>query len=206
MINTTKNTRMLNGYRLIYKPNHQSSMKSSNWNGYVYEHIFIAEKHLGRSLIFNEVVHHLNGDRCCNNQDNLIVLERGQHVKLHKWIDKGAPRIEKSCENGENSGKSSNNFSSLSSYCTVCNTVLGKNSSTYCSIECRAFDNRKINRPNVDILLKDINSMPILQVGKKYGVSDNTIRKWMKSYNIQKTILSRAKDTSLEGAETSGEV
>ena len=40
-----------------------------------------------------------------------------------------------------------------------------------------------------------------------YNVSGNAVKKWMKRYNdADMTILSQAKDTSLEGAETSGEV
>ncbi len=48
---------------------------------------------------------------------------------------------------------------------------------------------------------------PSLQLGKKYGVSDNAIRKWCKSYNIDvKAIRSRASDKSEEGSETTGVV
>lgn len=39
---------------------------------------------------------------------------------------------------------------------------------------------RKVLRPSIDILKKEINNMGYSAVGRKYGVSDNAIRKWIK--------------------------
>ena len=44
--------------------------------------------------------------------------------------------------------------------------------------------NRKVNRPTKEILEKEIVEYPITTVGRKYGVSDNSIRKWCKYYQI----------------------
>lgn len=43
---------------------------------------------------------------------------------------------------------------------------------------------RKIERPTLEQLLKDIEDTNYVQTGKKYGVSDNSIRKWIKNYKI----------------------
>jgi hypothetical protein len=40
------------------------------------------------------------------------------------------------------------------------------------------------NRPTREQLEKDILGMPVITIGGKYGVSDNSIRKWAKSYGI----------------------
>lgn len=40
------------------------------------------------------------------------------------------------------------------------------------------------NRPSKEQLQKDIEEMPMTSVGKKYGVSDNAIRKWARKYGI----------------------
>lgn len=49
----------------------------------------------------------------------------------------------------------------------------------------RAFKQRKVvNRPSKELLLNEINEMTFVDVGKKYGVTDNTIRKWCKNYKI----------------------
>jgi hypothetical protein len=39
---------------------------------------------------------------------------------------------------------------------------------------------RKVERPSLDILLKDIEEIGYKGTGRKYGVSDNSIRKWIK--------------------------
>lgn len=47
-------------------------------------------------------------------------------------------------------------------------------------IDCSRKKRRKINRPDIQVLLKDINDIGYVKTGKKYGVSDNCIRKWIK--------------------------
>lgn len=43
---------------------------------------------------------------------------------------------------------------------------------------------RKVIRPSKEILEKEILEFPMTKLGLKYGVSDNSIRKWCKSYEI----------------------
>lgn len=64
--------------------------------------------------------------------------------------------------------------------CPVCNRQKHITNNT-CSPECRAIANRKvINRPSREQLLELIEISSYVQVGKLFGVSDNTIRKWVK--------------------------
>ncbi len=49
-------------------------------------------------------------------------------------------------------------------------------------IKCSAINHRKVERPAYEILLKEIKENSYLAVGRKYGVSDNAIRKWIKNY------------------------
>lgn len=42
--------------------------------------------------------------------------------------------------------------------------------------------NRKVERPNYFILRTDVYKLGYSATGRKYGVSDNTIRKWIKNY------------------------
>jgi hypothetical protein len=49
----------------------------------------------------------------------------------------------------------------------------------------RSFLNRKIDRPPHEVLITEIKEMGYSAVGRKYGVSDNAVRKWMKDYKKQ---------------------
>lgn len=53
--------------------------KNKNYN----EHRKIMEEYLNRKLHYNEVVHHKNGNTKDNNIENLIVMSRIDHAKLH---------------------------------------------------------------------------------------------------------------------------
>lgn len=48
-----------------------------------------------------------------------------------------------------------------------------------------AFWNRKVERPTYNTLKQDIKMNGYSRTGRKYGVSDNTIRKWIRSYENQ---------------------
>lgn len=55
----------------------------------------------------------------------------------------------------------------------------------FCSHECGNFYSRKVQRPNKEELLSLINQkIPWTHLGKKYGVTDNCIKKWARRYNI----------------------
>lgn len=64
----------LAGYRMIYKPDHPSARKS----GWIFEHRFVIENILGRSLLKKEIVHHKNKVRDDNRPENLILIEIGK--------------------------------------------------------------------------------------------------------------------------------
>ena len=73
-------------------------------------------------------------------------------------------------------------------YCGVCSdkfeyelTIREK----YCSKECGNIGRRKVKeRPEKEELYQVLKSTPFVRVGDMYGVSDNAVRKWCKTYNI----------------------
>lgn len=50
-------------------------------------------------------------------------------------------------------------------------------------MKCSSISQRKVERPSLESLLEDINKLGYSATGRKYGVSDNAIRKWIKNYN-----------------------
>ena len=85
------------GYRWVYTLNPTSSMK-----GWIKEHKLIAEWAIGRSLEENEAVHHVNFNKSDNRIENLQVMTKEEHSRLHsfelndkKWSVDNAAWVEK---------------------------------------------------------------------------------------------------------------
>lgn len=66
------------GYVMVYAPDHPRAQ-----HGYIWEHILVVEKELGRYLEPDEVVHHIDRRKDNNDPSNLLVLTKTQHCALH---------------------------------------------------------------------------------------------------------------------------
>ena len=71
--------KLKNGYIHLYKPNYPNAAE----DGYIREHRFIMEQHLGRYLNRDEIVHHKDGDSLNNYIGNLEVMTNSEHMKIH---------------------------------------------------------------------------------------------------------------------------
>jgi hypothetical protein len=72
-------TKLRSGYVRVYAPDHPRAHRPQ---GYVYEHILVAERVLGRHLPEGAVVHHINGDPSDNRPANLAILPSTEYHNL----------------------------------------------------------------------------------------------------------------------------
>ena len=68
-----------NGYVLLRIKSHPKSSR----DGLIMEHRVVMEQKLGRYLKDSEIVHHKNEIKNDNRIENLEVMERGKHTRLH---------------------------------------------------------------------------------------------------------------------------
>lgn len=122
-------------------------------------------------------------EKCGNNgfwKDKEIILEIDH--KDGNWQNNKPENLRFLCPNCHSQ---TDNFYNKkeSSYCE-CGNLKFKHSKS--CIDCGFKRNRKVkDRPSKEELEQDIKDIKyFVQIGKKYGVSDNAVRKWAKSYGI----------------------
>ncbi len=73
------------GYVLIHAPGHPRATP----NGYVFEHILVLEKILGRPILVTECPHHINGVKTDNSPGNLMLFAtKGMNTAYHHQLRK----------------------------------------------------------------------------------------------------------------------
>jgi len=83
VIGFTKSRKKSPTYKLIYNPDHPYTTKM----GYVREHRLAMEKHLGRYLKKNEIVHHIDGNGLNNILSNLELMLKKDHDRMNTELN-----------------------------------------------------------------------------------------------------------------------
>lgn len=121
----------------------------------------------GKKLVCH--LDHINGISNDNRVENLRILCPNCHSQTDTYAGKKrkGPKVKKLIDYD---------------YCIHCKSE--SNGSLFCK-KCQSkmsILRRKVERPSKDILLKEVEALGYLGTGRKYGVSDNAIRKWLKNY------------------------
>jgi len=119
---------------------------------------------------------HIDGDHFNNVLENLRVLCPNCHAKTPTYRGKN-----KKNKSSETSKTKIERIKTKKIYnCSSCGVELKTNCKTGVCLSCHSISQRKVSRPPKDQLIKEVEESSYLAVGKKYGVSDNSIRKWIK--------------------------
>lgn len=122
------------------------------------------------------ILDHINGVNNDNRIENLRIVCPNCNATLNTH---GGKNI----KNGKFHYKSDGKFHYKSdgelNYCK-CGDVIDR-SANRCK-PCDSIYQRRVDRPSYKQLLKEIEETNYCAVGRKYGVSDNAIRKWVKNY------------------------
>ena len=108
---------------------------------------------------------HINGNRLDNRIENLRIICPHCHSQTDTFRGKA------------NKGKK-NYIETKKYHCSDCNEEITRGADR-CA-PCYQKSQRKVERPSSEILLADIDKLGYSGTGRKYGVSDNSIRKWIK--------------------------
>lgn len=119
---------------------------------------------------------HVDGDHYNNTLENLKILCPNCHAKTPTY--RGKNKRNKKTNSKATKGKHPH-------FCSSCGVTLSGKSKTGLCKSCCSISQRKVERPLVEQLIKEVEESSYLAVGRKYGVSDNTIRKWLKQKIVE---------------------
>jgi len=90
--------RIREGRYYIYSPNHPHPNALGK---YVLRYRLVVDKNLGRFLHPSEQVHHINGNPTDDRIENLQVMSRSEHARLHCELRNAAKRLPASKQKGQ---------------------------------------------------------------------------------------------------------
>lgn len=125
------------------------------------------------------ILDHINGVNNDHRLENLRLLCPNCNATLPTHCGKHKGKSKRRCK-AEGCSNLHKNEHFCSNKCQG-KTFRGKNSESTSRIYKPRLSRRKAKRPPLDQLLKEVEELGWTGTGRKYGVSDNAIRKWVKN-------------------------
>ena len=149
----------------------------ANEDGQVYVHIIVAEEKLKRRLLPEEIVHHRDLNKLNNEPDNIMVFAtKSDHTRFHmNNCDENMLSIN---ANGAYVCKGSKHL------CVDCGAEISRDAIR--CVDCWNNLQRKTERPSSEKLYQMLVEIKgnFSEISKRFGVTDNAVRKWCRIYNI----------------------
>jgi hypothetical protein len=139
-----------NGYHCFMDKDHPLAHRE----GRVYLHRHLASMYTGRWLKKDEEVHHIDGIKKNNSEDNLLICSTSEHSAIHKGTI-------------------------LDKVCPVCKLLFtpSANKVIHCSTKCARLSDVKNKGLTKEVLEELIPTTSWVALGKMFGYSDNGIKK-----------------------------
>ena len=139
-------------------------------NGWKIIDIWESEIYWNKNAVINKIINVGDCDKSKNDWSESIKSLWFKEKKIRKPVIKNIEKIKKVCEN------------------ILCKkefeVIKCQKTRRYCCLECACMKKRKTERPSREELEKLIKNESFKALGRKYGVSDNAVRKWAKIYGL----------------------
>ena len=129
-------------------------------------------------------VEHSNGDWNDNRSENLKFLCPNCHTQTEGWSGRkgGAGITAPNRKYYKRKNVPKRKETSSGKLCPCGKAIKRRSTTCY---DCMHKNQRRAERPSFEVLKQELETSNYSAVGRKYGVSDNSIRKWMKQYRSQ---------------------
>jgi len=136
------------------------------------------------------ILDHINGVASDNRLENLQIVCPNCAATLATHCGRNKTRVfaDRDCLN---CGATYRPYGQEQRYCSVACSAIGRSGVPH-------LERRRVDRPPEEQLVAEIAELGYSAVGRKYGVSDNAIRKWVRQYARERA---RADAAGVEAAE-----
>jgi hypothetical protein len=138
-------------------------------------------------------LHHVDGNHYNNVLENLQILCPNCHAQTENYGSSKLRMVFEERKTLKSICKCGCRKYHRSKQCAQCGIKQRKKKNNICKCgkiiqqkskmceACNSINNRKVDRPSLDVLKAELESSNYSALGRKYGVSDNAIRKWLKN-------------------------